>query len=435
MQKGYNSNFIGDGIKIKLPTFNASLGHSVLRKPGVLRDDIYADHIHFTLVMNEHTRQLIYSAYNIDQSLLKPKVLGEGKKSWRKDRKFGKDVQLGNEYYADRKTATGDKIPNPYDKGHMVMRSNNMWGKTDAASNAAGRDTFNYANASLQHMNLNRDEWKELELKVVRTFTHSRNRRLSVFTGPIYGDIDRHVHLSDTDNARIPCGFFKVLCYRTKHEDVDKQLGVLAFAIFQDPSVLRDKRGPTIKTDRRYQLTITELQHLTGINFDPKLVARNPLFYTPNEVRDRDLGIPRTPEIIPIEDDENIIRDPDDERCNITPLCERPIIINAAMINPSGNERTGEWVSLFNRSSRKKTLKNWKLLDCKGRETLVNISIEAGEAVRLKGTKLGKIRLGNQGGSVMLYDQHGCIMDHVSWGRNDVRRNGEGLAYLFEHGG
>ncbi len=69
MQKGYDTDFIGDGINIPLPSVSQSLSHSVLRKAGSLRDDIYSDHLHFSLVMNKHTRQLIYSAYNIDQAL------------------------------------------------------------------------------------------------------------------------------------------------------------------------------------------------------------------------------------------------------------------------------------------------------------------------------------------------------------------------------
>ena len=232
----------------------------------------------------------------------------------------------------------------------------------------------------------------------------------------------------------MPSGFFKVLCYRTKHETPEERLGVLAFAIFQDEQVLRDLRGPTIKTDRRYQLTISELQLLTGINFGAQLFERNPLFFYDDEVRNAEFNVPRVPERIPIEGSQNLISDHQDQRISICAQSVRPIIINSAMIDPVGNEKTGEWISLFNRTSRKKTLKDWTMLDSKGRKTIVNGSIEAGEAIKLKGKDLGTIKLGNQGGSLMLFDHTNCVMDHVSWGRNDVRRNREGMAYLFEHG-
>ncbi len=50
---GYDKKFLGGNIQIPLPTFSRSLGQSVLRKPGILRDGLYSDHIHFTLVMNK----------------------------------------------------------------------------------------------------------------------------------------------------------------------------------------------------------------------------------------------------------------------------------------------------------------------------------------------------------------------------------------------
>ena len=175
MQIGYDPNFIGDGIIVPLPKLNNSVKQSVLRKPDKLRKGKFSDHIHFTLVMNEHTRQLIYSAYNIDQSQFRPNVSGEGKRTWRNDKDIGSEHQLGNKYYKDRTDESGQVVLNPYDRGHMVMRFNNMWGATNDESDKAGKATFIYANSSLQHENLNRDEWKALELNIVRDFQHDAN--------------------------------------------------------------------------------------------------------------------------------------------------------------------------------------------------------------------------------------------------------------------
>jgi endonuclease G len=435
MASGYDPDFIGDGIHIPLPTFDRSLGQSVLRKPDVLRDGIYSDHIHFTLVMNEHTRQLIYAAQNIDQSKFRTDVAGEGERGWRKDSDIGSDFQLGNDYYKDRKGPNGEDISNPYDKGHMVMRFNNMWGPTDAAVDKAGKATFIYANASLQHENLNRDEWRELELKIVRTFSADTNDRLSVFTGPIYGDLDRHINLSDQNSARVPSGFFKVICFRAKEADNGEKLGVLAFAIFQDDKVLRDKRGrATVKTDRRYQVTIKELQNLTGINFGKQLFNRNPLFYFDIEKRSRRFRVPSTPERIPINTATDIVVEADERRSDIETLSTRRIAIISAMINPKGNEKSGEWVCLHNRSDRRVSVKNWELVDGQGRKVTLDGSINSGESLRLKGSKKGSVKLPNAGGSLMLFDRHGCVVDHVTWSKHDMRRIDEGIAYIFERG-
>ena len=104
------------------------------------------------------------------------------------------------------------------------------------------------------------------------------------------------------------------------------------------------------------------------------------------------------------------------------------------MINPIGDESRNEWISLYNRGSKKISLKDWVMLDGQGRETKINASIESGETLRLKGRSKGKIKLANEGGSLILYDDHGCIIDHVTWSKFDMRRISEGMAYMFERG-
>lgn len=435
MAEGYDPKFIGDGIEVPLPKFDTKLARSVLRKPGVLRRGIYSDHLHFTIVMNEHTKQLIYSAFNMDQDQLRPLGSKKGKKSWSKDKDIGEENQLGNEFYKDRETRSGRKIPNPYDRGHMVMRHNAMWGSTNAEADKAGKATFIYANSSLQHENLNRDEWRALEEDVVREFSEDANDKLIVFTGPIYGDLDRAVHLTDEKSARVPSGFFKVICYRTKSNKPKEKLGVKAFAIFQDERVLRDRKGgATVKTDRRYQVTISELQDMTGIDFGKELYTRNPLFYHNRKARNEKYNVSSVPERIPIGVFKDVVGEGTDQRCHIEALSERQVVINAAMINPVGDESKNEWVSLYNRGSKKITLKDWVMIDGEGREAKISGSIESGETLRLKGRSKGKLKLANEGGSLILYDDHGCIIDHVTWSKYDMRRISEGMAYMFERG-
>jgi len=430
-QIGYDPDFIQDGIRIPLPTFSRRLGQSVQRSDD-LRDRQFSDHPNFSLVMNEGTRQLIYSAQNIDQSKFLKNTAGKGKRNWRNDKNYPGDQQLGNKYYEDRKRPNGEKLPNPYDKGHMVMRFNNMWGSATEAD-AAGKATYIYTNASLQHENLNQDEWRGVEEDIVRDFQDDANDRLIVFTGPIYGDLDRHVNLSDTDSARVPSGFFKVLCFRRKTDVAAEKLGVLAFAIFQDQEVLRDRQGrKQVKTNRSYQVTIKELQDLTGINFGRKLYNANPLFYHNKKARNRDFNVLETPERIPVAEGRDVVDRPDRRRPSDTHLKSRRIVINSAMIDPKGRETTGEWVSLHNRGNRKTAIKQWRLVDGQNREVLLSGTIESGESIRLKGAALGKLRLPNNGGRLSLYDRDGCLIDHVTWSRAQVSRNEEGVAYLFD---
>ena len=359
MQIGYEQDFIGADFRVPLPTVSTSLGRSVLRQSS-LRDGKYSDHVHFTVVMNEHTRQLIYSAYNIDQSNFRPNPPGKGTRSWRNDPNFEGKHQLDNDYYKDRSTPSGARIPNPYDRGHMVMRFNNMWGADNSESDKAGKATFIYSNSSLQHENLNRDEWKALELGIVRTLKDDTNDRLSVFTGPIYGDLDRHINLSDSDSARIPSGFFKVICYARKDVVTAEKLGVLAFAIFQDAEVLKDKRGgKQVKINQGYQVTISEIQDWTGIHFGARLYDANPLLYR-NSASNRSRA-DSLPERIPVIPTGTVISEADARRTGVEHLASRRIVIMSAMINPRGSERTGEWVSLHNRGSRKTSIDGWPI--------------------------------------------------------------------------
>ena len=76
-------------------------------------------------------------------------------------------------------------------------------------------------------------------------------------------------------------------------------------------------------------------------------------------------------------------------------LSRRKIIINSAMINPVGNERRGEWISLLNRGNRKIKVKDWTIRDGKGRQAKLPGSISSGNSLRLKGKKKGKIQLSN----------------------------------------
>ncbi len=431
MQIGYDPEFIGGGLRVPLPTVNATLGRSVL-KSASLRDERYSDHVHFSVLMNEHTRQLIYSAYNIDQSRFKPKPPGNGERGWRNDPNVGRHHQLDNDYYKDRKTPSGAKIPNPYDRGHMVMRFNNMWGVDNTESDKAGKATFIYTNSSLQHENLNRDEWKALELDIVREFKDDANDRLSVFTGPIYGDLDRHINLSDSDSARVPSGFFKVICYARKEAPAGEPLGVMAFAIFQDAEVLRDKKGgKQVKTNQNYQVTISELQDLTGIHFGKALYDANPLLYRNVPANRRTAH--SLPERIPVVPSNSVITESAEDRPEVEGLASRRIVIISAMINPKGTEASGEWVSLHNRGDRKTSVTGWRLIDGQGREVTVEGSIESGGALRLKGSTLGKLRLPNSGGNLSLLDKRGGLVDYVSWSNAQLRRVAEGTAFLFDN--
>ena len=241
--------------------------------------------------------------------------------------------------------------------------------------------------------------------------------------------------MTDRESARVPSGFFKVICFDKANDSGDTELGVLTFAIFQNEKVLRDKRGAaSVKTDMRYQITISELQEWTGIKFDESLYHANPLFFDNKVDRNAEHNVPQCPERIPIGTETDVVIDGGERRNGRELLQERRIIINSALIDPPGSDKGNEWVSLHNRSLNPVTMSNWSLIDGQNRSASVSGRIAPGESLILKGRNLGKVKLPNSGGNLMLYDGRGGLVDHVTWSKNDLKKIDKNLAYCFERG-
>lgn len=445
MTLGYQSDFIGNGITIPLPDLaNPQLAGQALSHTG-LRGGLFSDHINYTLMMNRDTRQLICSAHNIDQTLNIDHHTGitegertntKGSKTWTFDADIGNQHQLGDPYYKDTVNSFGITVENPYDKGHMVMRKNAMWGADAGEMDEAGMATYIYANAALQHKNLNRSEWQAIEMDIVGQLASDSNGRLCVFTGPIWGPLDRIVHHAETgDIGRVPSGFFKVVCFHFQDPPDDNPLGVLTFAVFQDSKVIAQQAGGrVVKTDQRYQITIMELELLTGLRFADHIRARNPLIYQKKTADAENITARNLPENIPIASKDDLILTLAEPRDGVLPLPDRPIAINAAMVRPETGSGIGEWVSLFNRTSAPVALTGWVLRDAKGREAVLSGGIGPGGTKRIAGDGLGKIKLADNGGNLILRDASGQQIDHVSWTGSAIKRVAKGTAYQFEVG-
>ena len=69
-----------------------------------------------------------------------------------------------------------------------------------------------------------------------------------------------------------------------------------------------------------------------------------------------------------------------------------------------------------------------------GRKTVFSGAINSGESLRISGRDLDPVKLPNRGGSLMLRDGDGQLIDHVTWNGNDLKRVQKGMAYMFERG-
>ncbi|WP_282611089.1 DNA/RNA non-specific endonuclease [Pelagibius sp. Alg239-R121] len=445
MTYGYQPGFIGESLHIPMPEIaDQMLLEQVLSRTS-LRSSLYSDHLNYTLLMNRDTKQLICSAHNIDQisninqfkDLTKEqKKKYDGSKGWTFDADVGRQFQLGDEYYKNKVHSFGITVENPYDKGHMVMRNNAMWGSSLEEMDEAGKATYVYANAALQHKNLNRSEWQAIEMDIVGDLGLDSNGKLCVFSGPIWGPLDRIVHNVNTgDIGRVPSGFFKVICFHMKEPPDDNPLGVLTFAVFQDRNVIaQQKGGRIVKTDQRYQITIMELEKLTGLKFDDKIRDRNPLIYQKKTADRENITVRQLPENIPIASKEDLILQLTGPRNGVLPLTDRPVAINAAMIRPKQGSNIGEWVTLFNRTEDDFPVDGWSLRDMKGRAITLSGSIAAAGAMRIANKALAPIRLSDDGGNLILRDADGQQIDHVSWTEHAIKKVARGTAYQFEVG-
>ncbi len=271
LRKGYDPNFLGDDFPVKLPELSLELQSDILEMES-LRDGYIADYIHYSVVMSKANRQAFFSAANLHQDEFK-QVKG---RRWFLDPRIGYENQIGPEAYTR----------NDWDRGHLTRRTAVTWGST-YESKRASNDSCSYANASFQHANFNQDEWRVPE-KIVSHFDKDLNNKLCLFTGPVFTDADRWYTRNGLKNSiRIPSAFWKVIIYIGKDSG---KLECQSYLMYQDAKFLADKRGQHNIDHRNYQVTITEIERLTGIEFSESLFNANPLYFYPRE------GINKGPE-------------------------------------------------------------------------------------------------------------------------------------------
>ena len=386
---GYDPDFLGQTVP--LPDFSPSLVGFVLAKPELV-ESIYASYHNYTIAMNQQLRTPLFAALNIDQTKIKSVRRSS---DWRIDTRVGAENQLNNDYY----------FANRWDRGHLARRSAAAWGDSSREAKQASDDTFFYCNATLQHENFNQDEWLALE-DWVKDLTLDSTDKISVISGPIFGEFARSITPEGRPTALIPSGFFKVIIYIDKQDE----LAVRAFIMMQDEDALRDKQGKRMFNFQRYQVSITEIEEKTGLIFPPQLPENNPLFFNENPDAVTELNVNNFPEHIEVDTPSEMIGM--DEKRETVRDEEIAVFIAAALVNAPGNEALGEWVSLINLSNKKVDFDGWKLKDPEG-ELTIEGSLAPGEAMKIG--PLAPIRLSNRGGTISLYNKAGERVDRVKY--------------------
>lgn len=411
---GYDPDFL-DGIHLPLPTLSPEIHSHALALEGTAQAQTVVNYVNYSLVMSRlsQRRAPLFVALNIDQNQYQATVRGD---DWKIDDRVGAEHQLDNDYYTS----------NPWDRGHMARRASAAWGATKRAAQRADDETFYYTNATLQHANLNRDEWLGLE-DWVHALDLDADDRITSFSGPIYGDFDRVVKPAGRELALIPAGFFKVVCFKNRESG---QLDVRAFAMYQDEEAIRDRRGRQRYNNQTYQVTVTEIEELTGLVFDDRIYDANPLIHSVAD--ETAAGAPITPERIEVGAPHEIFNPGDPRQTIKDDIVD--VFIAAAMVNPEGADRDKEWISLINFSDRLQNLSDWTLEDNSTRRLRIGDVLSPEQAALKPGESavVGPVRpleLANSGDVIRLYDGDNARIDWVNYTGLMVRP-GEPVLFL-----
>lgn len=406
---GYDPDFLTESVP--LPTFSPTLDGDVLRRPD-LRHDVFADYVHYTVAMHRGFRTPLFAALNVDQTQHRK---APRRDRWRIDSRIGREHQLDNAYYHR----------NPWDRGHLARRATAAWGETLQAATRASDETFYFSNASLQHANFNQDEWLALE-EWAFDLDLDKDDRFSVFSGPVFGDFMRTIRPDEREAAFVPAAFFKVLFFMNKSDALE----VRAFLIPQDEKAIRDKGGRRIFDHQTYQVAVADIEQMTGLDFPEVLPGRNPLFFVDRpEVRDNN-NVTDFPERREVSGPADIVRDNARPR-DITFADDTvDVFIAAAMVNPAGPEREGEWVSILNLAAEAQSIDGWKLVDDQRRTKVLSGTIGPGEAIRVQ--PLSPVILANNRTAfIQLLNDRNQQIDRVPYTKEQAMRQGKPVIFAY----
>ncbi len=439
---GYNPEFLGSGIKVPHPQISPRIQGAVYQNES-LRESKFLDYIHYTLVMNEKTRQLLYVASNIDQNGYPQREEDQHKRkhdTWFTDTRIPTAIQLDNDYYKG--------VENPYDRGHMVRRANNCWSPSLAKSvvdnsdqdmvlakremEKANDDTFFYTNASLQHQYYNQDEWVGLE-DVFKTWKLDKNGRLCIFTGPVHRPFDRCFHRTFDDAARIPSAFFKIICYIGKDSN---KLETRAFLLYQDEELTNNRREGdkdnklTNTKFAKYQVSIADIENLTGLEFDDSLPSSNPIYYNSPEDPNAVARVYRYPERVPILVKQDLVHDILAERATQEAREEDKVLkMVAALVNPVGRDsKKKEWITILNKSEKRVNLEGWELWNSEGKVIRLFGAINSGQSKRLSFDNQD-FSLVNKDIHLVLRNPNKDTVDIASYTKAQAKKEGEVIVF------
>jgi endonuclease G len=277
-RKGYNRTFLG--TPVPLPKLGAAqravAARNLKAKPN--DDPFEIKYQHFSAVMNGERRLAFFTAGNTDGSSVVKinrqtgKVTSvesfENAEEFEASEKWFEDPRIDPKHGTNQKLYSSADFRNFFQRGHLVKRTDPSWGTVDKARRGQA-DTFHFVNCAPQHKGFNpvQTRWAGVE-DWITNGSDDDDLRVSIFTGCVFRDDDPVF-----DTIRVPREYWKIVA---RVEDGE----LLATAILADQTDLlglseafRESAGPEDLPDfpdklpDEYQVTIAEIEELTGLDF------------------------------------------------------------------------------------------------------------------------------------------------------------------------
>ncbi|WP_413991895.1 DNA/RNA non-specific endonuclease [Labrys okinawensis] len=265
---GYDPAFLN--LRIDLSTIYAPALAKGLLAPLLDGSGHELAYHHFTSVVHAKRKFPLITAVNIDGNKLVPP--GARRNTWRRDARMADDYQPNGDFYEKGKGT--DRVQ--FSRGHQVRFLDPCWSATTgdlAESQASGEDTFHYTNAAPQVQTYNDVDWGNLEDYLLNKAQEDQ-KRLTIFTGPIYRDDDPFYGKSRTGGPwQIPLSYWKIAVLQKTPDRV----AAAAFIVGQtqyvkalyEAKAFSGLRPYTVDEmrSRHIQTTIPAIEQETGLDF------------------------------------------------------------------------------------------------------------------------------------------------------------------------
>lgn len=269
---GYDPDFLSETLPLE-PIYRALAARGEVA-PLKNAPGYELPYFHFSVIMSAERRFPLMTAVNIDGRKL---VRVERKDSWRPDARMDAAYQSDDECYV--RTRAEEKVY--FSRGHMVRLLDPCWSDAEdeeqrlADAKRGMEDSFHFTNAAPQVQTYNDQDWGNLEDYVLDK-AQTTERRLTVFTGPIFRDDDPVYGRTRRGGPwRIPLSFWKIAVLQKTATDI----AVAAFVNGQteyvralyEAKVFSGLRPYTIDElrSRKIQTTVAAVEDLTGLDFGP----------------------------------------------------------------------------------------------------------------------------------------------------------------------